>query len=157
MKEEDYDIEKEYVKYPEAFELKALGFDEMCSAHFINEHKNNLIVKPAVLRSSTMLYYKQNNINPGNQYPERCTAPLWQQAFRWFRKEHSLYHNIWNYTHSEPTDKIPCGFTFSIDDNWLCIVGKNPETGLFEKYYDSHEEAESACLKKLIELVKANV
>ena len=46
------------------------------------------------------------------------------------------------------------GFTFSIDEDWTTIVGMNHETKLFDKYYTTYEEAELACLRKLIELIK---
>jgi hypothetical protein len=34
------------------------------------------------------------------------------------------------------------------------LYSRQKEGGLFEKYYDTYEESELACLKKLIEIVK---
>ena len=74
-------IENEFIPYEQALALKELGFDEICFAHYCN---GDLITKTAILKSSTMLYYQQNNKNPNNQYKhQNCTTPLYQQAFRW--------------------------------------------------------------------------
>ena len=144
-------MEEDFLLYPEAFALKELDSDIKCYGYFDKDGKfypMGTVVSPDDIHFG--LFIPKYNISNS-----LVGAPLYQQAFKWFRKNHSLYHNVWNYTHSEPSHKnIPNGFTFSIDEDWLCIVGKNPETGLFEKYYDSHEEAELACLQKLIELVK---
>jgi hypothetical protein len=77
---------EEFVDYQTAFDMKSLGFDEFCFAHYCN---GDLITKTAILKSSTMQYYKQSNINPSNQY-QNCTAPLYQQAFRWMYQKLGL-------------------------------------------------------------------
>ena len=74
-------MKNQFVTYEIALKLKELGFDEYCFAHYCN---GDLITKTAILKSSTMQYYQQNNINPSNQYKDKkCTAPLWQQAIDW--------------------------------------------------------------------------
>jgi hypothetical protein len=132
-------MNKEFVTYNQALALKELGFNEDCFGYYVD---NKLI---------------QNGLNILNKdcdwVDNQCSSPLYQQVFRWFREKHNLFHNIWNYTHGEPTDLIPNGFTFSIDEDWVTIIGKK-EDGYFEKYYTTYEEAESACLDKLIEIIK---
>lgn len=135
-------MNKEFVPYEPALELRKLGFNKECLA---------------TIDQTEYIYIK------GTKYPVRGTmcyneidCPTFSQAFRWFRERHELFHNIWNYTHGEPTDKIPNGFTFSIDEEWICIIGKNTD-GIFEKYYATYEEAELECLIKLIEIVKNNL
>ena len=60
-----------------------------------------------------------------------CKAPLYQQCFRWFREKHDLHCNI---------------------DPWgYCIFDDN---GTEKTGFESYEEAELECLKKLIEIVK---
>lgn len=143
------DIEKLFIPYEEALELKKLRFDEKCLGAYKNKGK---------LEITTSDYWDNQSIiiiSNGTTCKLKCLAPLYQQAFDFFRKEYSLFHNIWNYTHNEPAHiMIPYRFIFSIDEDWICIVGKKHETGLFEKYYDSYELAELACLRKLIELAK---
>jgi len=63
---------------------------------------------------------------------EQALAPLYQQALRWFREKHGLNYVIvkaesWFYT----------------------INGCNTQEG-----FNTYEEAELACLNKLIEIVK---
>ena len=71
-------MREQFCSYEIALKLKELGFDEDCFAHYCN---GDLITKTAILKSSTMLYYRQDNINPYQQYAHKnCTAPLWQQA-----------------------------------------------------------------------------
>ena len=63
-------MNKEFVKYEQALALKELGFDEPCIG-----------------------YYDEG----GNLYTEMVEvlkAPLYQQAFRWFRENHGLYNEM---------------------------------------------------------------
>ena len=131
-------ISGEFITYEQALALKELGFDENCFGFY--ERNKELIIQEC-------------EVTDFNKQSLQCLAPLYQQAFRWFREKHSLFHNIWNYTHGEPTDLVPNGFTYSIDEDWITIIGKK-ENGYFEKYYNTYEEAESACLDKLIEICK---
>jgi hypothetical protein len=136
-------MENEFIPYKQALILKELGFDEPCFKGYTEEYK-------------TLISFANTHTNTSvkNTLPTKpFTAPLYQQAFRWFREKYNLFHNIWNYTHGEPTDLIPNGFTFSIDEDWVTIIGKK-EDGYFEKYYNTYEEAELECLIKLIEIVK---
>jgi hypothetical protein len=59
-------LEKEFVPYTEALELKQLGFDEPCLKLYVN---GNIAFRP----------YSESN--------EVVNAPTYSQAFRWFRKK----------------------------------------------------------------------
>ena len=82
-----------------------------------------------------------------------CTAPTFSQAFRWFRENHNWQNSIdptadqhsrqlgynywiWNYKTGEEYHTMP----------------KNRPAGDWE--YKTYEEAELACLNKLIEITK---
>jgi hypothetical protein len=67
-------------------------------------------------------------------------APLYQQVFRWFRENHELHNGIYPYYDE---------YEFQIKD--FRLPTNTPINGGLMKY----EEAELACLKKLIELVKS--
>jgi len=139
-------MEKEFVPYEQALALKELGFDEPCFAHYCN---GDLITKTAILKSSTMLYYQQNNINPNNQYKhQNCTAPLYQQAFRWFREKYNINSSVKDLYKST----IKVGYYFDIDQ----YKGVSFQTD-FDAWYQTYEEAELECLKKLIEICKQNL
>jgi hypothetical protein len=75
-----------------------------------------------------------------NQPPlnHACSAPTYSQAFRWFRKEYALE----SYIRANLCVDVPKTYQFNIDDN------------IDDVWYDTYEEAELACLKKLIEIVK---
>ena len=68
-------MEKEFVTYEIALELKELGFDEPCFGAWVN---NELFIT--------------ENENPKIQSLSinQCTAPLYQQAFRFLREKYGL-------------------------------------------------------------------
>ena len=102
---------KEFIPHEQALALKELGFDEPC-----------------------LMYYDYSwTLVESGVY--ECKAPLYQQAFRWFREK--------------------CSIFLSVDVNYCYKIYVNDE--FFEESinYNSHEEAEVECLKKLIEIVKS--
>jgi hypothetical protein len=139
-------MKKEFIPYQEAFELKQLGFNEPCFAFYqtecnedspimVDDDKQYLISGFRTCRNSEM----------ANHY---ISAPTYSQVFRWFREKHELDVNInsiyivFTCSPNETPSKIYNVYTFS----------KHTQTtvGCFNTY----EEAELACLKKLIEIVK---
>jgi hypothetical protein len=125
-------MSKDFTPHQEALELKELEFDEPCFAWY------NL--GGALLSDLTMGYeetdflYTQDDMDNDKQ----CIAPLYQQAFRWFREKYQL--------HSYIEGAYPW-FRFYI----------NSEDNRWEGHkHLSHEEAELECLKKLIQIVKEN-
>ena len=118
-------VDKEFVPYEEALSLKELGFDEPCFAVYFN---------------TTQQLYFDKYINEFTK-DVRTLAPIFSQAFRWF---------------DEHTDLM--GFVVpSIKDNhfdWLIRIDWEEEIEC-EEAYSSRIEAELACLKQLIEIVKS--
>jgi hypothetical protein len=80
-------MEKEFVPYEIALELKKLGFDEPCLG--VYNHQGQLILMTQEDENSIEVY-KNSYVKLGKQY----AVPLWQQAFDWFRIEHNLYYSI---------------------------------------------------------------
>jgi hypothetical protein len=68
----------------------------------------------------------------------RYSAPLYQQAFRWFREKYNLYHRI------DPSDIEDISYTIFDEDDEIYE----------DSCYWSYEQAELECLKKLIEQFK---
>jgi hypothetical protein len=116
-------INKEFIPYELALELKQLGFDEPCFVVYFNPTQELFIGKKV------------------NQYTEdvRTSAPTYSQAFRWFRDNGKVAEI---FSQLLPSNKYKWGFK---------IQGVEGVTDGFFTY----EEAELACLKKLIELVKS--
>jgi len=128
-------MEKEFVNYDIALELKELGFDEQCFGLFVSMN-NELLIK------------EMPNQQESEQYFGGILAPTFSQAFRWFREKYKLHQSIEQYYGEK--------FYFNIKDmvhprRW----DEYPVTKLkaFNES-DSQEEAELACLQKLIEIVK---
>ena len=117
-------MEKEFITYKQALALKELGFDERCFSRYYESGK-----------LADSLSYLHHN------YFGQVNAPLYQQAFRWFREKHNLQAEILWRGDMEcfcyKTGKFKRGsHNFSKDD------------------YKTYEEAESACLDKLIEITR---
>ena len=124
---------KDFTLYPEALELKQLGFDEPCFAFY-----------------DESLYFPNNENQYGTFCNQKldassCSAPLKQQAFRWFREKHNLIaYPVWR-----------------IDNTWDMNIQKLDSYGLLSGQSalaiikkPTYEEAEQACLDKLIEICK---
>ena len=124
-------MEKEFVKYTEALDLKELGFDEPC----LGFYQRGDFLKIKVLR-----------INLFPRIDDSCLAPTYSQAFRFFREKYGLKGEV------DTADMIWSKWSFKIELKGSTYI---LYSGLIEKiYFNSHEEAELACLKKLIEIVK---
>jgi hypothetical protein len=117
-------MNKEFIPYEQALELKNLGFDKEYLAH-----------------TPLMELHKTDYNVFGELKDIRIGLPLYQQAFRWFREKHNLFSFV---TNIESIDYIGFKFTFSLEGLNFDIL----------PVYDTYEEAELACLKRLIEIVK---
>jgi hypothetical protein len=73
-----------------------------------------------------------------------CSAPLHQQAFRWFREKYNRLHTVNIDLSNNLKDKV---FVYTIENHLGSIVDRSEE-------FNTYEEAELACLIKLIEIVK---
>ena len=121
-------MNKEFIKYEQALALKELGFDEPCFRWYDERWGDDL---------------QQDKFNTNKDLfmtDLDCSAPLYQQVFRWFRENHGLWQIV-----MQNTDK---DWTYDI----LPIIGIT-DYRLFD-VFDTYEEAELHCLKKLIEIVK---
>ena len=105
-------MKNEFIPYEQALALKELGFGERCMALYNEEGK------------TIHLSLNLPNIKP------YFRAPLYQQAFRWFREKHGLRHFI-EYDNGHYNAVVQSSLVY---------------------HCDTHEEAELTCLKKLIEL-----
>lgn len=117
--------ELNFIPYEEALALMKLGFDYEEYARYGERDGSVILCRKGMLC--------------GGSFNSICTAPLFQQAFRFFREKHELNGVI---------DKKQ-GIIF------FKIVDANDELLAFEApSFKTHEDAELACLKKLIEIVK---
>jgi hypothetical protein len=116
---------KDFTLYPEALELKQLGFDEPCFAFY-----------------DESLYFPNNENQYGTFCNQKldassCSAPTYSQAFRWFRDKYGL-----------------CIVIKPIDDKKLDLGYNLLKNGLIMNAHLTYEGAELACLRNLIKIVK---
>jgi antitoxin component YwqK of YwqJK toxin-antitoxin module len=127
-------MKNEFIPYEQALALKELGFDEQCFSFYNVTHPS---YHHGELYKSEGYYRYSDNV-----YKDEVIAPLYQQAFRWFREKYGLYHRI--EVLKEDNGDIVFDFV---------IIEDSDDT---EEYYNegylTYKEAELACLKKLIEL-----
>ena len=132
-------MNEQFIPYEQALELKKLGFNEKCFKSYRQQIKHEWYD----LRSSENIIFNEDEkiiLSNGKIYSDEkylCDAPLWQQAFDWFREKHGLCYFI---NHSGR------GYCSGWED-----LGNN-EHGFGN--YSTYEEARIECLKKLIELCK---
>ena len=137
-------MDKEFIPYEQALELKELGFDEPCAASYGSYvHKtselflniNNPVNIETLLREPIAF----------NQPSFYVKTPLYQQAFKWFREKYDLI--VCNdYGNNEY-------FYWLISKDEKMFFNNEDEEGNVTTY-KTYEEAELECLKKLIEMVK---
>jgi hypothetical protein len=123
-------MEKEFIPYEQSLALKELGFDEPCFMQWT--YAPELIF---CIGNWGNTKFKTNKESYSDSAGDCISAPLYQQAFRWFREKYGYLPNIHDFNGNFKA-------TLSGNCNWL---------GSWTKTY---EEAELACLIKLIEIVK---
>ena len=136
-------MEKEFVPYELALRLKALGFNEKCYGYFTRD-KEFFYFDVDDLSSAYTKNMDNLVVNSVNGL--ECTAPLYQQAFRWFREKYEI----------EATTSCFYSRRLNIpyeERQYHCHVIRDGVTSKGPKY-KTYEEAELACLKKLIQIVK---
>ena len=123
---------KDFVPYELALELKELGYDEP-----------NYFLK---------WYDSKGKIREGLGLGE-VKAPLYQQAFRWFREKYDIHYSI-NRECSQHDHKW--GYNWSLY-NYTGIFDEfltsHPDAPAGEWVYETYEEAERECLKEIIKII----
>jgi hypothetical protein len=137
-------MKNEFIPYESALELKELEFDEPClrvgnpNGHTmwkwieVDEDDQTVSVNDVLMTEFAEGYVQ---------------IPTYHQAFRWFREKYNLHHEILLDQTTQP--------------KYCFEIHKYEDFGNYEKMenkdwflYRAYEEAELACLKKLIEIVK---
>jgi len=149
-------MNKEFCTCKQSLALKDLGFDEPCFSYYVDCELRGVNlgmeelggVKPYYERFG---YHTINNHHIDNKNKIITSAPLKQQAFRWFREKHNLCGEIYT------VNMGAIDYTFQIRD----LYSEDVKHDNFEAYtggyigtFSTYEEAEDACLDKLIEIVK---
>ncbi len=134
-----YKIEDEFLPREECIRLKELGFNYPCFYGFeLSDNSGEGCIPPEDF----------------NETINKCSEVLYQQAFKWFRENHNLYHE----TKIEDSVRMSeAKFYWIIFGKYLSLEG-NPWIRCLKDsngtLYKTYEEAELECLRKLIQIVK---
>ena len=119
---------KEFIPHEEALALKELGFDEPCFGYYTDR-------KLFTFQDENGEAWLHSDIQ----------APLYQQAFRWFREKYELYQAVYADKRADDLTLLYKVHVYKLDEE------------LSEYAYRwaiTYEEAELECLKQLIKIVK---
>ena len=115
-------MEKEFIPYQQALELKELDYDKPCLASWnFYTRELNYNGQPSIFSSEDVIQ-----------------LPTFSQAFRWFREKYNIISSTRTHFNEE--------FFYEI-----YVDAMNEITS---DYYNTYEEAELACLIKMIEIKK---
>jgi hypothetical protein len=164
-------MNKEFVTYELALELKQLGFDEPCLAYYLLpeiERTGDVLLHycsrgKEIIRNNNWSWVYEN-FPTFRKYlkAEHCytystnssrlmvSAPTYSQAFRWFREKYDLVH----YIDRNDDNMIEYAKSKGVIELLKYRCGYSDGTSHPIKGCHTYEEAELACLKKLIEIVK---
>jgi hypothetical protein len=132
---------KQFVKYEVAVELKKLGFDEPCLGRWLVVTKWEKPTGEIILQLGTRAEDFDKN---------QFLAPTFSQAFRFFREKYNIQGYIYSSTvrgNAEKTKQFT-GYIWNINGIDMPFLS----TDARDELHDTYEEAELACLMKLIEI-----
>jgi hypothetical protein len=122
-------MEKEFAPYELAFRMIALGFDGSCLAGYsTSTEKLEYYSRPLITKDSFTV-----------------DAPTYSQAFRWFREKYHIIGEA-KFKGGKTTKTAWYDYIIYSEIDW---DDKNPN-----EQWKKYEEAELACLEKLIEIVE---
>jgi len=135
-------MKNEIVPYEESLALAQIGFVQSCWHAYHDLTFPSKEDKHKLETVHNLTSYTESCIY---QYVNPVLAPTFSQAFRWFRENHNLRCQI-NYI----------GGLINKTTWWdISVIGHyNTDPKEWEMKYQPYEEAELACLRKLIEIVK---
>ena len=126
-------MEKEFVPYDRALRMKALGFDKPCFGRY------------GEIDNLEFRFFKEPKSFDYGVTSKTCLAPTFSQAFRWFREKYNLYSQL-EYFHSPKWTYSILEFTdLKITPTKIALEYSKERT---------YEQAELACLDKLLEIVE---
>jgi len=130
-------MEKQFIPYKQALEIKELGFNEECIGYYENNPDK------VIFYGGTRTNENWSKIfTVSGKY--RLVTPLWQQAFDWFRHKHNLDPQIKSWT-----ERNNIVWYISTEE-----IGNPSRFKCYEVSVETYEEARFACLDKLIEIIK---
>lgn len=138
----------EFCTYEQSLALKELRFDEPCFYQYVRDLDNDGELIPIVSENNYPTIRDNNQVSSCSG-GDCFAAPLYQQAFKFFREKYSLQHEIYYMD-----DLIMNGYVITDTSTNTELTEFIFKDNYFEFKGYTYEEAENACLDKLIEIVK---
>lgn len=145
MKEE---YQKEFAPHEVALAMRDMDFDKPCFAVYTDNSGGEIKFMPMLWQhpKTNSLLKKLNTMPSGEGLfigidKNGCSAPTYQQAFKWFREEYNI--------DTFPSKTYNYYFHIYVNDELYEENGIKP---LLEG--ETFEEAQEVCLRKLIEIIK---
>ena len=132
-------MKKHFANYNQSLVLKELGYDEPCMGKYDTKQGDEWLLN--IYSGHLNAQFSDKN--------KACIAPLKSQVFEWARNEHKIEAVVACY-YSKILD-ISYG-----ERKYHCHIVRDGVTTKGPKF-KTYEEAESACIDKLIEIVKNNL
>jgi hypothetical protein len=129
-------MKNEFIPYEQALELKELGFEATPLGGFKQD--------AVFYYEKGELYYDYRPMYSSTAHKGQILAPLYQQAFRWFRENQGYHIDLF-----VDDDK-----TFGFCITYFTYIARVDKP--IQRQFNTYEEAELECIKKLIEIVKTN-
>jgi len=130
-------MKQEFCTYEQSVALRELGFDEICIGYFDNEDSLQMVKQNG--KYNELVAIK-------NSFDSALSAPIIQQAFRFFRGKYKFTHEIKRIDNINDNEH-------KFIESYYCRV-ENFDFGFDIGEYNTYKESEQACLDKLIELAK---
>jgi len=135
-------MNNQFLPYEPSFDLKELGFNEECLATYVKHEGKDF--RFDIQEQSGLSW---SSVTNSELIGKHCTAPLYQQVFKWFRDKKILGEvrpiddwNMW-------------GFSITMED------GMSPffvaHSSIYTEY-NTYEEAELECIKTMIKISKTD-
>ena len=135
-------MEKHFCNYNQSLALNELGYDENCLAFYQKEYTEET---PVMIDDDYQYRLTGWRTCRNSEIPKHYTsAPLKSQVFDWARK-----YKLSVVIHDLRDDYEANIIEWTLDDDKISYGFLQP--------FETYEEAESACIDKLIEIVKNNL
>lgn len=135
-------LENQFVPFELAVKLKELGFDEECLSFY---NQNGKLNQSRIDSFNWVINNSSYNVNKLGY----IAAPLWQQAFDWFRNKGYFKEIRWSAVNGGNK------WCDSHGVYYLFVITKEGNWDWFEQElnFKSYEESRYSCLEKLIEII----
>jgi len=138
------DLNKHFLPFEEAVALYYLGFDEACYGTFESSQYD--------ITMMSGWFYNSGYTRFLNHVHYRLCSPYYRDAFKFFREKYNIHGEPYlillentNGTIKQTKENNEYSFKVLVEGIPHFIISKH--------IYDSHEEAELACVKEIIEII----